>query len=179
MDIWLRFSESASLGLNNFRILWPYYLRFCDHISVLCLLLWMWVAAWTCLTIGRALLALQIRASYSAICQPPSGPKQCLNQYSSPQGCWCYQSLHFTGGETEAQEEGMAPSQGHSYKVIVKSGFELRTFDPKIFVHNLSTVYTKLLNFCDLKSYISFCCYPFSFLKNWSIVDLQYYVSGI
>lgn len=93
-------------------------------------------------------------------------PETVSSQYSSPRGCWCYQSLRFTGGETEAQEEAMAPSQGHSYKVIVKSGFELRTFDPKIFVHNLSTVYTKLLKFCDLKSYISFCCYPFSFLKN-------------
>lgn len=36
----------------------------------------------------------------------------------------------------------------------MESGFELRTFDPKIFVHNLSTVDTKLLKFCDLKSYI-------------------------
>lgn len=63
----------------------------------------------------------------------------------------------------------MAPSQGHSYKVVVESGFELRTFDPKIFVHNLSTVDTKLLKFCDLKSYISLCCYPFSFLKKTEV----------
>ena len=102
-------------------------------------------------TVRRALLVLRIRAFYSATSQS----KQCLSQYSSPQGCWCYQCLHFTSGETEAREEGMAPSQGHSYEVVVESGFELRTFDPKIFVHNLSTVDTKLLKFCDLKSYIS------------------------